>query len=255
MGYDRVEPMEGRSSSWGLVGLGVALTVGLIVAAGVVSNAVLQVKRENQALEVKGFAERSIESDFASWEGSFTTRAPQLTDAYVSLEASRAAVVGFLKSQAVSPSTYELMPISMNALYAQTPEGVPTNQIEGYALTQSVNVSSPDIDLLGRLSQEAAALVKAGVEFSSYHPQYFYTRLGELKLEMLAEATADARQRAEILASESGGEIGPLLSARQGVFQITAAHSTEVSDYGHNDTSSREKSIKAVVTVRFAVKR
>ena len=140
-------------------------------------------------------------------------------------------------------------------LFARNAQGAPTNQVEGYALSQEVRVASADIDLVSSVSKHSARLVEQGVEFSSYRPEYFYTRLGELKISMLAEATADARDRAEVLAKNGGGRIGHLMSARQGVFQITPAHSTEISDYGRNDTSSREKSIKAVVTVRYAVER
>jgi hypothetical protein len=241
--------------AFGLIGLGVALAAGLIGGAALVSNALVEIKRANQALEVKGFAERSLVSDFATWSGSFTTRAPRLADAYATLEAQRELVVSFLGSRGIAESAWELLPVSMSVLYRQNEKGHRTNEIEGYVLTQTVRVQSSDIDQIGRLSQEAAELVKSGIEFSSYRPEYLYTRLGELKIEMLAEATVDARRRAETLAEKSGGAIGPLLSARQGVFQITAAHSTEVSDYGRNDTSSRDKSIKAVVTVSFAVAR
>lgn len=244
-----------RGGALGLVGLGIALAAGLVVSALVVSRAVVEVKSESQALEVKGYAERPIESDFATWSGSFTTRAPALEEAYAALETDRGAVAAFLESQGVPSASRQWLPVSMAVLRVRTEKGVQTNEIEGYALTQSVEVSSNDIDLVGRLSQEAGSLVKQGVEFSSYRPQYLYTELGELKIEMLAEATADARRRAQTLADQSGGALGRLLSARQGVFQITPAHSTEVSDYGRNDTTSREKSIKAVVTVRFAVGR
>ena len=247
--------MSESRSGWGLVGLGVAIALGMLASSVVVSQAVIQIKQENQALEVKGFAEKKIISDFASWTGSFTTRAPQLTDAYEQLSRHRDTVGAFLHDQGVPESSYELFPVGTSVLFGRNAQGSITNEVEGYALSQEVRVASADIALVSSVSKHSAQLVEQGVEFSSYRPEYFYTRLGELKISMLAEATADARQRAEVLAENGGGRIGHLLSARQGVFQITPAHSTEVSDYGRNDTSSREKSIKAVVTVRYAVER
>jgi len=247
--------MSEARSGWGLVGLGVAMALGMLASSVVVSQAVIQIKQENQALEVKGFAEKKIISDFASWTGSFTTRAPELTDAYERLSRHREAVEKFLRDQGVAEGSYELFPVGTSVLFARSPQGAITNQVEGYALSQEIRVSSADIDLVSSVSKHSAELVKQGIEFSSHRPEYFYTRLGELKISMLAEATADARQRAEVLAKSGGGQIGHLVSAQQGVFQITPAHSTEVSDYGRNDTSSREKSIKAVVTVRYAVAR
>jgi hypothetical protein len=247
--------VKDHAGAIGLVGLGACLAVGLVFSASIASQAIVQIKRDNQALEVKGFAERGIESDLATWKGSYTNRARQLTEAYAALESDRKAMLDFLEGQKVPASAHELLPVTMRVLYGRNDKGMQTNEIEGYALTQQVRVSSKDIDLISRLSKESGALVKQGVEFSSHQPEFLYTGLGELKIEMLAEATADARRRAETLAEQSGGTMGPLLSARQGVFQITAAHSTEVSDYGRNDTTSRQKSIKAVVTVRFAVGR
>lgn len=238
-----------------MLGLGVAIALGMLASSVVVSRAVIQIKQENQALEVKGFAEKKIVSDFASWTGSFTTRAPELTAAYEKLSRHREAVEAFLRDLGVPEGSYELFPVGTSVLFAQNEKGAFTNQVEGYALSQEIRVDSEDIDLVSSVSKRSAKLVEQGVEFSSYRPEYFYTRLGELKISMLAEATADARQRAEVLAKNGGGQIGHLLSARQGVFQITPAHSTEIADYGRNDTSSREKSIKAVVTVRYAVER
>lgn len=39
-----------------------------------------------------------------------------------------------------------------------------------------------------------------------------------------------------------------------GVFQITPLYSTEVSDYGINDTTSIDKEITAVVNCEFIIK-
>jgi hypothetical protein len=245
---------DGSGGALGRIGLGLALAAGLVVSAVVVSNALVEIRADSQALEVKGFAERELDSDLATWTGSFTTRDAALTAAYATLERQRAQVLAYLESAGVPAADVELQPVTTQVLHAQNPQGGYTNKVEGYALTQQVKVRSRDMDLVGRVAKDSSALVRQGIEFSSYAPEYLYTKLEELKLEMLAGATADGRKRAETLAVESGSRLGRLLSARQGVFQITPAHSTEVSDYGQNDTSSRRKSIKAVVTVRYAVR-
>ena len=84
-------------------------------------------------------------------------------------------------------------------------------------------------------------------------PEYFYTKLDELKLEMLAKATQNAKLRAENMVKATGNKIGSIRSARMGVFQITPVTSTEISDWGVNDTTSLEKKVMAVVTVSFAI--
>ena len=84
-------------------------------------------------------------------------------------------------------------------------------------------------------------------------PRYLYTKLADLKIEMLAEATRDATARARQIADNSGAKLGAIREARMGVMQINPVHSTAVSDSGNNDTSSLQKEITAVVTARFAL--
>jgi len=96
-------------------------------------------------------------------------------------------------------------------------------------------------------------LIDQGVELNSGAPAYHYRKLDELKLEMLAKATENAKQRAANMANATGNQIGPIRSAKMGVFQITPINSNEVSDYGVNDLSSLDKKVTAVVMATFAI--
>lgn len=241
------------NGSGGLPALGIFLAAGLVGAAYLGAQALRDIKSQNQTIEVKGYAERAILSDYATWNGRFTTRSKDLADAYRVLERQRADVLTFLKVQGCRDEELEVSPVITEVLYRRTDQGMFTNDVDGYALSQEVTLSADDIDRVARVAKESAALVKQGIELGSSRPQYFYTKLGDLKIEMLGEATADARRRAEVLATKGGGEIGALRYARQGVFQITPALSTDVSDYGQNDTSAREKSIKSVVTIAYEI--
>jgi hypothetical protein len=75
-----------------------------------------------------------------------------------------------------------------------------------------------------------------------------------MKIEMLAEATKNARARAEQIAANGGGGIAQLHDADMGIFQITPLHSSDTSGEGMNDTSSRQKTITAVVTATILLK-
>jgi hypothetical protein len=245
--------MAERSSNGGLAVLGITLALGLVASSWLATATFRELREQGQTVEVKGFAERRITSDYASWRGRFTTRAADLTGAYATLERQREQVLAFLNARGVDGGALEISPVQTSVIYARNEKGRATNRIEGYALSLEIAYGDTDIDRVARVAQESADLVRQGIEFSSNRPQYFYLKLGELKIDLLGEATADARTRAEALARNSGAEIGAVRWARQGVFQITPAHSTEVSDYGRNDTSSREKSVKAVVTLRFSI--
>jgi len=241
------------SQNWGLSLLGAFVAVAIIVSTVVVSRTMLAIKHANQTVEVKGFAEKKILSDWALWRGRFTTRGTDLIETSAVLERQKAIVLEFLQKAGVKEDELEVSPVTTQVLYQRDDKGRVTNTIEGYALSVDVTVSAGDIDRISKTAKASDVLIKQGIQFSSQSPQYFYTKLGDLKISILGEATADARQRAEQLAEKSGSSIGSLRFARQGVFQITPVYSTEVSNFGRNDTSSREKSIKAVVTIGYAL--
>jgi hypothetical protein len=233
--------------------LGISLAIGLILSTIIIANTVTKVKLANQTITVKGYAERRIKSDFIVWRGVFNVRGDKLTDAYAYLDRDLSLVKDYLVSKGVSENEIIFSSIRTRTLYARDQRGIPTEQVIGYELEQDVEIRSNEVDKISNLARESTELIKKGVQFQSLSPQYFYTKLGELKIDILAEATKDAKQRAEQLAQNSGSKIGSLRSATMGVLQITRAYSTEVSDYGINDTSSLEKDVKAVVTVSFSI--
>ncbi|MBW1789207.1 MAG: SIMPL domain-containing protein [Deltaproteobacteria bacterium] len=89
----------------------------------------------------------------------------------------------------------------------------------------------------------------------SFPPRYYSSKFDEIKIDLIGAATRNARQRADQFADNSGVKVGSLASASQGVFQVTPVHSTEISGYGRYDTSTIEKSVKAVVTITYSVSR
>jgi uncharacterized protein len=109
------------------------------------------------------------------------------------------------------------------------------------------------VQKIAGIAREATELINQGILIESSAPKYYYTKIGDLKIEMLGEAAKDAKERAERIASSTGNSIGSVKSAKMGVLQITAADSTDVSDYGVFDTTTIEKDMTAVVNVSFAV--
>ena len=94
-------------------------------------------------------------------------------------------------------------------------------------------------------------MIDSGVQIQSQSPYYFYSKLSDLKIDMIAEATEDAKLRASKIASSSGSLLGNLLNAKMGVFQIIATNSTENYSWGgtHNKTSKHKT---ATVTMKLS---
>ena len=238
----------------GFLLLGIFLALGVIVSAIVVAKTVERVKFQNQRIQVKGYAERIITSDIAVWKGRVTARSPELVLAYSKLQSDVEKTLSYFEQQGIKKEAVGVSSVSTNVQYKRTEKGVITNVVEGYVLGQTVGLTSPNVEQIAEIADESTALIKEGIEFASFSPQYFYTKLDAMKIELLGEATKNAGLRAEQLAKNSGSEVDTLKYASQGVFQITRVYSTQVSDYGIYDTTTIEKSVKAVVTIEYSIR-
>jgi hypothetical protein len=231
----------------------VVLAVGLIVATTIGGWFFVKGKRGDQTITVTGSARKRIKSDLVIWTSAVTYQAPALADAYRSLSESVPRVKAYLVSKGIPENQITISSISSQTLHSRTSEGEESSEITGYSLRQELSVRSNDVDKIAQIAREATELINQGILIESMAPQYLFTQMGDLKIEMLAEAAKDAKKRAEQIAQSTGSSIGNVRTARMGVLQITAADSTEVSDAGINDTSSVEKDITAVVNIGFAV--
>lgn len=233
------------------------MLAGLFLAAGLVISAMLgttawQKIKNSQFVSVKGSVQKDVDSDLAIWSGSFQVEAETLVDAQHKIEANRELVRKFLTDAGISGFVFA--PISITEMKAtqKSADGWVTQRTTGYRLSQGVSVESTNVDQLDKL--DATPLVEQGVIFTVAAPQFIYTQAGAAKIEMLAEATKDARARAEQIAQQGGRAIARLESADQGVFQITPVHSTATSWGGEFDQTSRRKTITAVVSATFLLK-
>jgi hypothetical protein len=246
---------QGGSATPGLLLLGLALAVGLVLSASIVSRSLERIKLAGDRIRVKGYAEERVISDAGTWRGTVSVRASDLRDGYRRLEADTASILERLQAlggEAASPS---VSPATTRVIYEVGPQGQQTSRVSAYELDRNFEISSSDVALISRLANGASSLISEGVQINSWPPQYFYGNLNEVKVRLIGAAMRDSLLRAQQFADNSGVTVGPLRSASQGVFQITRPNSTETEDYGSYDTSTVEKVVKAVVTAEYSVER
>lgn len=231
----------------------VVVALGLVIATMIGGSFFVKGKRGDQTITVTGSARKRIKSDLVIWRAAVSYQAPVLADAYRSLSESVPRVKAYLVGKGIPENQITISSISSQTLHGKESDGSETSEITGYSLRQELSVRSNDVDKIEKIAREATELINQGILIESMPPEYSYTQLGSLKIEMLAEAAKDAKVRAEQIAQSTGSSIGSVRTARMGVLQITAADSNEVSDSGMNDTSSIEKDITAVVNIGFAV--
>jgi len=234
--------------------LGICIAVATIVSSVILSGGFLKVmKFTKEQISVTGSATKEIKSDYIVWTGVIIKREDDLKAAYRNLKEDLEKTKQYLFSKGVTEEELIVYSVFTEIIYKKTEKGNNTNDIQGYRLTQAVEVKSDEVDRVTKIAQESTELIEQGIQFGSNAPEYFYKKLDELKLEMLSKATENAKQRAENMAKATGNKIGFMRSARMGVFQITPVTSTDVSDWGTNDTTSLDKKVMAVVSVSFGI--
>lgn len=234
--------------------LGICIAVATIVSTVILSKGLMQIKKfSNEVISVTGSAEKKIVSDYIVWRSEFSRQEPTLKSAYAKLQEDLKKVKDYLFSKGVKDEEVVTAPIETSILHKKNEKGNDTNEIEGYLLSQQMEVRSYDVAKVDLVSRQSTEIIDQDIQFISFAPEYFCTKLSELKLELLSAATEDAKKRATQMTASTGNKIGLMRSAQMGVFQITPVNSYDTSWSGNSDTSSLEKKAMAVAHVDFAI--
>lgn len=246
-----------RSAVFGIVR---ALVVGvaIIVTAAVLSNGLVEafrIKHQEKRVTVTGSATRRIRSDLIVWRATMRAQNTELTGAYKKLAADMPALLEFVKARGLTDQQITVSAASIREVHPRSEQGIEQEAVvAAYVAEQEIEVESTDIGKVEQISREATQLLDRGVYVQSSPPLYIYTKLAALKVQMLAEASKDARLRAEQIALNTNSVLGKLLTGRMGVLQINEKFSTVVSSEGNNDKTTLEKDVMAVVSASFEVR-
>lgn len=225
------------------------LSLGLWAASGVV---VKGIRQANDTITVTGASTERITSDYVDWSVEVSQGGPSQQLSYQGLQPLVEKTVAFLKSQGIKADEMELGSVKTEKIDVQDPR---TGELRSTTWTskQSVLIGSWDVNKIRKISGLISSLIGEGIPLSINEPAYTYTKLAAKRVDMLAKATRDAKQRAKAIAAEAGSSIGAITNANTGTFQITVPDSTESSDGGSYDTRTIEKDITAVMAVTFRV--
>ncbi len=214
--------------------------------------------KTTESITVTGLAERDFVSDQIVWSGNYSRKMMDLKAAYAMLKEDESKIRNYLlgKGIAAGEMVFSAVSIDKDFTYRYDENGRQTgSEFTGYNLRQKVTVESRDIPKVEQISREVTELIESGIEFNSSAPSYYYTKLSELKIDLLAKASADAKLRAQTIAQNSGSHLGRTQKATMGVFQITGQNMDEDYSYGGVfNTSSKNKTASITVKIDFAVK-
>jgi len=237
------------------------LAAGLYMTAKMVIGGLVMYKTvASGGITATGSATRDFLSDQASWSGSYSYEANTTREAYEVIKGQKDIVRQYLLDNGFNAGEITFNAVSIEQKYRTeySDNGAYLGSFpDGYRLTQSISVVSDNVDRVEDISRKATELIDDGVDFISYSPSFFYTQLNQLKLEMIEQATQNAKRRIDIIADNSGSMIGKLLNANLGVFQVTARNSAseEFTSYGILDTSSKWKTASVTVKLYYAIEK
>ncbi|WP_120488290.1 SIMPL domain-containing protein [Bergeyella cardium] len=227
-------------------------SIGFVSGLAVLGSAVKNRNKAENTISVTGLGSKKFTSDLITWSGNFSRNSYELKEAYDALVNDRKVIEKYLTSQGIKKEELVFSAVNMERLYNYNTDasGYSRQTFAGYQLSQSVSIKSKDVSKVEKLSRNITEIINLGIEFTSSAPSYFYTKLADVKQEMIADATKDAKQRAEKIAENAGSSLGNLKKANMGVIQITAPYSDEEYSYGGTfNTSSKEK--EATITIKL----
>ena len=231
--------------------------IALVIMALIGAHTVGTVVAKNDTISVTGKAEHNFEADLIQWRVIFQRLAPTTQEGYRQLKQDARTVKAYLQSKGVKEEEMVLSSVESYENYSTVyneAKGETVQIPQGMRVSQAIIIKSTDIDRIATVSREVTDLLEQGIDLASANPEYLYTKLSDLKLKLIADATADGYKRAVKIADNSAADVARLRSAKLGVFQITAENSTdEYSGGGAFDTSSRRKTASITIKLDYGI--
>lgn len=222
------------------------LAVGVAVAGYFVSQTLYKFKIALNTAEVKGLAERRVEADTCYWSIKYTVTGKDMTEMVNLYEASQAdqtKIIALLKDNDFLED--EIKPGVIEHIHKEFRDGNNNLVEERYLLVGEIEVQTNKIHQVAKVRAQLNKLTAQGLDITNNPPAYHFTKLNDIKPEMLKEATKNARIAADEFAVNAGVKVGRIQSARQGGFTICDIG----EEYG--DTKKIEKDVRVVTNIVF----
>lgn len=197
------------------------VAIGLIVLGWFLYAAINQFAYRDRQIVVRGLAEKEVMADKVTWPLVVKTLGDDLQQLYSQIKVNNEIVVKFLKDNGISEKEISIGALKVFDKDAQTYK---TDVPYRYNVTGVITVTTTQVEKVNELIKRQAELLKLGVALSNdyeYQTTYEYTSLNDIKPDMIAEATRNAREAADKFAEDSQSEVGRIKSATQGQFSIT----------------------------------
>ena len=209
---------------------------------------------KNGYVVVKGSAEKVVKADIAYWTISFTNAGNDLKILKEKNKQDLTNILLFLKENNIKENEYKIVPLELIDMDSR--EYKDPNQKNRFIVTQTVSVETNNVDAVEKASKNLLELISENVylkaSYGAMKPIYIFTKLDDIKNQMIDEATVKAKSAAEQFAKDSNVKVGKIKKANQGVFVITGRN--KASQYGNDELYQKNKEIRVVSTIEYYLK-
>lgn len=205
---------------------------------------------EQRTVTVRGVSERNVIADLATWSISFSNQGAELGPVQQSVEQQARAVRGFFLRAGFGAEQVTDSDISLRREQPTDRDGEPVGP-QRLTVSRSIHLRSSDVIKARAAYARQAELLRDGVELSASNVSYTFTKLNDLKPEMIAEANQNARRSAQQFASDSGVSVGKMKTASQGYFSVGARDGEDCEDCGSSGGSSPFQKVRVVTTIDY----
>lgn len=228
----------------------IIFSIGILLSSLILGFFFYTSRRPQNTIRVTGYATKRFESDIIKWTLTITrqTGLYDINTGYQAIKKDIDFVISELKKIGINENEITLQPIHNIQLYNRD------GMVSGYSVRQTMFIITNNLTALENLARNPDFIYNKGIILESSQIEYNYSKLADLKKELLAQATIDAQNRAHEIAKSAKVKVGKMIQARQGVFQITEPNSTEVSDYGIYSTATKIKDITVTVSATLEIK-
>ena len=235
-----------RAVLLGAVGI---FSAALVTSGYLLGDGLRRAKSAERSISVRGVSERDVTADLATWTISFSQEGPDLAVVNARADQQGAAVRRFFAAAGFRPADISDSGVSFNRTHVTNDAG---QRVETrITVTRSVQLRTGDVMKAQQAHERLPALLRDGVEIDGSNLKYSFTRLNQLKPEMIAEATRRARGSAEQFARDSGASVGAIRTASQGYFSVGPRDGAEGEDLAASDSPFQK--VRVVTSVDYDV--
>lgn len=235
----------------------IVFAIAIIVASIILGHAVINRNQKAGTISVTGLGKTDFTSDLIVWEARFSQVNVDLKQAYADLKADKETILEYFKTKGIGQDAIIFNAVETNKNMKQnySADGKYMGQeFTGYTLNQTLQINSKAVEKVEKLSREVTELLNKGIQLYSDAPRYYYTKLEDLKIEMVSKASENARLRAKSIAENSGAKLGEVATAQMGIFQITGQNSNEDYSWGGAfNTASKEKTASITMKLTYLI--